>query len=115
MGNKWTLTEPEQRDMNLEIENLDIFSVPDSSLYHYTSREVFWKIMEGEILLARHIQFSNDSEENRIGKKKMEEAMKGERKVLALSDALPFMICFCKEDDLLSQWRICKRRDCHRI
>ena len=36
MGNKWTLTEPEQRDMNLEIENLDIFSVPDSSLYHYT-------------------------------------------------------------------------------
>ena len=105
MGNKWTLTEPEQRDMNLEIENLDIFSVPDSSLYHYTSREVFWKIMEGEILLARHIQFSNDSEENRIGKKKMEEAMKGERKVLALSDALPFMICFCKEDDLLSQWR----------
>ncbi len=105
MGSKWTLSEPEQRQMNEEIKNLDIFSVPTTSLYHYTSREVFWKIIEGESLLARHIQFSNDSEENRIGKKKMEEAMKAEKSVLAPSEALPFMICFCKENDLLSQWR----------
>lgn len=105
MGSKWTLTEPEQRQMNEEIKNLDIFSVPNTCLYHYTSREVFWKIIEGESLLARHIQFSNDSEENKIGKKKIEEAMKSEKLVLAPSEALPFMICFCKEDDLLSQWR----------
>lgn len=105
MGSKWTLSEPEQRQMNEEIKNLNIFSAPTTSLYHYTSREVFWKIIEGESLLARHIQFSNDFEENRIGKKKMEEAMKAENSVLAPSEALPFMICFCKENDLLSQWR----------
>jgi len=105
MGSKWTLSEPEQRQVNEEIKNLNVFSVPTTSLYHYTSREVFWKIIEGESFLARHIQFSNDSEENRIGKKKMEEAMKAEKSVLAPSDALPFMICFCEEEDLLSQWR----------
>lgn len=105
MDAKWTLSASEQKQVNDELINLKIFSVPTTSLYHYTSREVFWKIIEGESLLARHIQFSNDSEENRIGQKKMEEAMKSEKNILATSDALPFMICFCEEKDLLSQWR----------
>lgn len=105
MGGKWRWSESDQRETNHEIEQLNIFNMPKSPLYHYTSREVFWKIIEGESFLARHILFSNDSEENRIGKEKMNEAMRNAGSSLANSEALPFMICFCKKDDLLSQWR----------
>lgn len=102
---RWTLSDSDQRQMNAEIKQLAIFNAPQAYLYHYTSREVFWKILEGESLLARHILFSNDSEENRIGTDKMKKAMKKAKCRLADSDALPFMICFCKKKDLLSQWR----------
>lgn len=102
---KWVLSDSDQRQMNSEIEQLNIFNAPKKPLYHYTSREVFWKILEGESFLARHILFSNDSEENRIGTDKMKKAMEKENCRLADSDALPFMICFCKKKDLLSQWR----------
>lgn len=105
MGTKWTLSDGEQRQMNDEIEQLNIFNTPKAPLYHYTSREVFWKILEGESFLARHILFSNDSEENRIGKDKIKKAMKKAKCRLVDSDALSFMICFCKKKDLLSQWR----------
>lgn len=105
MANKWILSETDQKQINGEIEELNIFNMPNTPLYHYTSREVFWKILEGESFLARHILFSNDSEENRIGKEKMKKAMENAKSSLADSDALPFMICFCKKYDLLSQWR----------
>lgn len=105
MKKKWTLSDSDQKQMNAEIEQLNIFNVPQGPLYHYTSREVFWKILEGESFLARHILFSNDAEENRIGTDKVKKAMENAKCKLADSDALPFMICFCKRKDLLSQWR----------
>lgn len=101
----WTLPCNAQKSMNDELEKLNIFNTPKKPLYHYTSREVFWKIIEEECLLARHILFSNDYKENEIGKSKMETALKEINNNMATSDALPFMICFCEEPDLLSQWR----------
>lgn len=99
------MSEFNQKDLNSEIEQYKIFTTPQKPLYHYTSREVFWKILEGESFLARHILFSNDSEENRIGTTKIKKAMSKIGLTLAESDALPFMICFCEKEDLLSQWR----------
>ncbi|MDE6024088.1 MAG: DUF2971 domain-containing protein [Lachnospiraceae bacterium] len=86
-----------------------LFQTPDIPLFHYTSREVFWKIIEEESFLARHILFSNDSEEYELGRSKVktlkvdgtadqdggEEGTTNER----------YMICFCEKGDLLSQWR----------
>lgn len=105
MEDKWTLSDSDQRQMNAEMKQLNVFNEPRTPLYHYTSREVFWKILEGESFLARHILFSNDSEENRIGTDKMKKAMEKASYKMVDSDALPFMICFCKKKDLLSQWR----------
>lgn len=105
MGSRWTFSDHSQKDLNREIEQYEIFKVPQKPLYHYTSREVFWKILEGESFLARHILFSNDFEENRIGTEKIQRAMKKIGLTLTESDALPFMICFCEKKDLLSQWR----------
>lgn len=105
MSKRWILSESDQRKINRETDQYNLFDMPKEPLYHYTSREVFWKILEGESFLARHILFSNDFEENRIGKERIKKAMKRVGNDLAESDALPFMICFCKKKDLLSQWR----------
>lgn len=102
---KWTFSEDDQKIANADIEQLQIFKIPQKPLYHYTSREVFWKIMESETFLARHIMFSNDYEENKIGTQKINKAMDAVGIKLKEADSLPFMICFCEKEDLLSQWR----------
>ena len=102
---KWTYSESAQKMANDKIEQLQIFKTPKKSLYHYTSREVFWLIMASESFLARHIMFSNDYEENMIGKKKIAQAMEQMKSLLTEPESLPFMVCFCEEGDLLSQWR----------
>ncbi len=102
---KWIYPESAQKLKNGEIERLQIFKIPKKSLYHYTSREVFWLIMEEESFLARHIMFSNDYEENKIGREKISKAIKNFNNDLMDTEASPFMICFCEEGDLLSQWR----------
>lgn len=103
--NKWTYQQSLQKQQNADLDNLQIFSKPAKPLYHYTSREVFWKIMDSEVFLARHIMFSNDYEENKIGNQKIVTALKNAGIEAKEVEALPFMICFCAEDDLLSQWR----------
>lgn len=102
---KWTYPQSLQKQQNADLADLQIFSVPDKPLYHYTSREVFWKIMDSETFLARHIMFSNDYEENKIGNQKVVAALKDAGIEARETGALPFMICFCAKDDLLSQWR----------
>lgn len=86
------------------------FQTPNAPLFHYTSREVFWKIIEGESFLARHILFSNDSEEYELGKSKVlrgngaaKQSGVGEEEVGTANER--YMICFCEKGDLLSQWR----------
>lgn len=101
----WTLDKNDQIIDNLEIKELGIFKLPNKPLYHYTSREVFWKIIESETLLARHIMFSNDMEENQIGTQKVKQIMEENNMVVEDIEALPFMVCFCEKEDLLSQWR----------
>lgn len=105
MDDRWILPELDQKRINFETDQYNLFHIPKGPLYHYTSREVFWKILEGESFLARHTLFSNDYEENRIGKEIMKKVMKKVGNNLTESDALPFMVCFCKRKDLLSQWR----------
>lgn len=102
---KWTYQQSLQKQQNADLDNLQIFSIPEKPLYHYTSREVFWKIMDSETFLARHIMFSNDYEENKIGNQKVADALKDAGIEVRETGALPFMICFCADDDLLSQWR----------
>ncbi len=102
---KWTFSEDNQKTVNADIEQLKIFDLPKKPLYHYTSREAFWKIMESETFLARHIMFSNDYEENKIGTQKIHKAMEAVGIKPREADSLPFMICFCEQEDLLSQWR----------
>ena len=102
---KWTLDENKQMIDNQGIEELGIFQLPDKLIYHYTSREVFWKIIDSETLLARHIMFSNDTEENEIGTRKVKRIMEEKGIPSEEIESLPFMVCFCEKKDLLSQWR----------
>ncbi len=102
----WTNPEMGQKQKNHSILTDHILKTPDKPLYHYTSRDVFWKIMDGESMLARHIKFSNDYHENEIGSHKITAAVDQVAKVqLTVANALPFMVCFCENADLLSQWR----------
>lgn len=102
----WTTSEAEQRQKNYIISQKGILETPHKPLYHYTSRDVFWKIIDGESMLARHIMFSNDFHENEIGRRKITKAMEDVAHTkLTATDALPFMVCFCENGDLLSQWR----------
>lgn len=102
---EWIYPESAQKLKCDEIERLKIFKTPKKPLYHYTSREVFWLIMEGESFLARHIMFSNDYKENMIGREKINRAVTDSGENLQETETSPFMICFCEEGDLLSQWR----------
>lgn len=94
------------------------FRVPgakNSLLYHYAGIETIWKILEGDFFLARNIRFSNDSEEYRLGEKWVreyagdqfadEEKKKKFEVRLQQKTGMFYMICFCKQGDLLSQWR----------
>lgn len=102
---EWFVDKQDQYDNNREIEKIGVLQLSKKPLYHYTSREVFWKIIESETLLARHIRFSNDMEEQELGINLMKNAMKKENMEMDETMSNPFMVCFCEKDDLLSQWR----------
>lgn len=103
-----TLPLEQQKAQNATMEGENIFSLPEQNLFHYTSREVFWKILEDESFLARHILFSNDYEEYELGRSKVERILKKNGFVDDIENAEEnerYMICFCEQGDLLSQWR----------
>lgn len=60
--------------------------------YHYTSLSALFSILDSDSLWASNVRFSNDS---------MEEKMLG--KAFCIKD--DYIICFCSENDVLSQWR----------
>lgn len=60
---------------------------------HYTSFPVLFNILEGNEFWAANVRFSNDA---------MEERMLRLDNLNARDD---YIICFCSEDDMLSQWR----------
>lgn len=95
----------------------DAFRVPDNSqklLYHYAGIETIWKILENDSFLARNIRFSNDSEEYKLGEAKIKECASQyfsdaqlEQFFARIQHGIQkfYMICFCSDGDLLSQWR----------
>ena len=103
----YKVTYPIEDQIQGEMSVQKIFETTTGPLFHYTSREVFWKIIEDESFLARHILFSNDFEEYALGKKLIQDGLKLKNynsKEETLHNE-KYMICFCKENDLLSQWR----------
>lgn len=66
-------------------------------LYHYTSIEKLFGILNGDSMWASHSRFSNDASEGEaLGQQWIEETQYyGDN----------FVLCFCNQDDILSQWR----------
>ncbi|WP_028042293.1 DUF2971 domain-containing protein [Candidatus Stoquefichus massiliensis] len=81
----------------------DIYSVEFNNCFHYTSLDVFWLIAENETMRATNVMFSNDSEEHKAGKKIVQSFTDIENDISSHSSN--YMICFCEQENLLSQWR----------
>ncbi len=107
-----------RRKAALQTKYQEAFRLPkwdNRLLYHYAGIETIWKILETDSFLARNVRFSNDSEEYKLGEKIIKEYV--EEKVLepglrqkifkSIQQGVQmfYMICFCEEGDLLSQWR----------
>lgn len=68
-----------------------------SVLYHYTSFEKLFAILDGDSFWASRSRFSNDSTEN---------LLLGEEWIdLNQYYGDNYMVCFCQDGDILSQWR----------
>ena len=86
-------------------------------LYHYANYDTLWKILDSDSFFARNIRFSNDSNEYMTGKSAIEKFVKnsdyfkeGNKRAIFLREIknnpmMYFMVCFCEDGDLLSQWR----------
>lgn len=79
-----------------------IYNLVNAPLYHYTSLANFWNIIRSDHMYARHVRFSNDSEEYKIGEDIIRSLLDANEKIQPMEY---YMICFCEEPDLLSQWR----------
>ena len=72
--------------------------------YQYRDFGSFWSIIKSDSFWATDARFSNDSEEQRFGTNIM-------HRVLPRASSAPpelnedYIVCFCGEDDKLSQWR----------
>jgi len=74
-------------------------------LFHYTSLDTAWKILEGQEMWASHARFSNDQLEVSAGIRALfgERQEKTDRKDFLIYHN--YIICFCDDGDLLSMWR----------
>jgi hypothetical protein len=95
-----------------------IDSVPDV-VYHYSNITAFINILQNKCLWASRAEFLNDATEFRFGQQICRREM--DRLASTNSDYIefirklqsaidfevnsPFVTCFCKDGDLLSQWR----------
>lgn len=76
----------------------------DPYVYQYRTLDSFWSIIESDSFWATNARFSNDHEEQSLGMKKLKEVLSEDGDLtVALGDC--YIICFCDEDDKLSQWR----------
>lgn len=86
--------------------------VRDNMLWHYTSPEVLWKMLEGN-LYATHYRFMNDSAEILYGlnifKSFFQKAAADNQTIantlMALAQKDFFLMCFSNKEDDLYQWR----------
>ena len=65
----------------------------NGKFYHYTSLSSVFAILDSDSFLASNVRFSNDSTEEKM--LKLEEQANRD----------DYIICFCAENDILSQWR----------
>lgn len=72
-----------------------------SNGFHYTTLETFWNMVKSDLMFARNVRFSNDSEEYKLGEKIINEILLMPNE----EEQDLYMICFCTEKNLLSQWR----------
>ena len=85
---------------------------PDIILWHYTSPEVFWKMLRGE-LYATHYRYLNDSAEILYGINASKEQFANAKNHLPYADNIIkyverkdfFLLCFSEDADSLYQWR----------
>lgn len=85
---------------------------PDLILWHYTSSEVFWKMLSGEFY-ATHYRYLNDSAEIIYGINVSEECLTKAKYHLPYADGIInyirkkdfFLFCFSEVKDSLYQWR----------
>ncbi len=83
----------------------------DILLWHYTSAEVFWKMLGGDFY-ATHHRFLNDSTEITYGFQEIKRFLQDDNcfsKLHLIRDDLNqndfFLLCFSKDPDNLYQWR----------
>lgn len=78
-----------------------------SLVYQYRNFQSFWQILKSDALWATNARFSNDEAEQKFGMELIASVMPSGAKLnvndLGLDEN--YIICFCLEDDKLSQWR----------
>lgn len=73
-------------------------------VYQYRNLDSFWAIIESDCFWATNARFSNDHEEQELGTKKIWEVLGSDADIIKPFDDY-YIVCFCEEDDKLSQWR----------
>lgn len=88
----------------------NVYGTLCEKMYHYTTLNTLWKIIDNDTMFATNVRFSNDSEEYRIGEEIVNRAIdsltsQGKKLLFTSNYSNFYMLCFCKTDNLLSQWR----------
>lgn len=77
-------------------------------VYQYRNFDSFWKILKSDSFWATNARFSNDEEEQQFGIEVITSLCKDSVRTSTIDDIKfdeNYIICFCKEDNKLSQWR----------
>lgn len=79
----------------------------DHLVYQYRNFKSFWEILKSDSFWATNARFSNDEEEQKFGKKIITSIFndKGIDNLDDIEFNENYIICFCAENDKLSQWR----------
>lgn len=82
-------------------------SAKAANVYQYRTFSGFWAILKSDSFWATNARFSNDAEEQRFGANVLRVLGVDEATELKAKISLDenYIVCFCKEDDKLSQWR----------
>lgn len=82
-------------------------ALTEGYIYQYRTFESFWQIIQSDKFWATDARFLNDLEEQHMGIKHMckelEENIEDNLEDLEIGES--YIVCFCSEDDILSQWR----------
>ena len=82
--------------------------VSQPRVYHYRDLASFWEIIKSDSLWATNARFSNDEAEQQFGMEVISSVLSESEKELMEHDLgldEKYIVCFCEENDTLSQWR----------